>query len=681
MPRDFSVLSDRHKRRILRKDVAKSRRTAILNDNIGNFAEHRSIDNTDQIVQSTIPDVGPLDQSSDADIDMFIPSVPPLSPSFTEDENDGSTNNVLLSSPNSSGSFQFSHCSLNCSLCDDLRECFQNHHFSQKAIGDLLSILKKHGHHDLPQDARTFMKTPSNCNEKIIEMSGGKYIHFSLVENLHKIIKNHIISETEIHINLKLNINVDGLPIAKSSGSQFWPILGDVVIDNITTDPFLIGLFHSNKKPENPNEFLKFFVDEYKSIEKNGLIIEDKVYSIKLACIICDAPAKAFIANIKNHTGYHGCTKCICEGDYLERRVVFLSTDCTLRTNESFRNRTDTEHHRGPTILEELNIDMIKQLPIDYMHLVLLGVTKRVLLLWTKGNKAVRLKKNQIENLNEMYLLTSQYVPSNFQRRPRSIADIDRWKASEFRLFLLYIGPVILKNILDDKRYNHFLSLVIGIRLLSERNQSIENIDYANQLLLYYVKKFGIFFGNEYYTYNIHNLIHLPEDVRVHGALDSFSAFKFENYMFKLKQLLKTSRYPLQQIHNRIVEERNLQKKCEPYKYPLIIRKKENITGVQLQNSTLSLKPNDNCVLLENNQIVLIEKFDIINSHVVCSGRYYLDPGQFFESPCNSKTIGIYTVKQEFLSKNIISFNIESIVKKCFRIPYLEYMVIVALLH
>lgn len=87
-------------------------------------------------------------------------------------------------------------------------------------------------------------------------------------------------------------------------------------------------------------------------------------------------------------------------------------------------------------------------------------------------------------------------------------------------------------------------------------------------------------------------------------------------------------------------------------------------------------------MLLENDQIVLIENFDIINNNVICSGRYYLDPGEFFDIPCSSKTIGIYTVKQELLSKNIMSFNIESIFKKCFRVPYLQdIIVIVALLH
>lgn len=174
------------------------------------------------------------------------------------------------------------------------------------------------------------MRTPHKYDENIIEINGGKYIHFGLVDNLKRYIKNYIEAEIEIGINLKLSINVDGLPISKSTGSQFWPILGDILVDNITTDPFLIGLFHSNKKPDNPNEFLTFFVDEYKNLEKNGLILEEKVYSIKLASIICDAPAKAFIANIKVIQDIMDVQKCICEGDYLERKVIFLSTNCTL---------------------------------------------------------------------------------------------------------------------------------------------------------------------------------------------------------------------------------------------------------------------------------------------------------------------------------------------------------------
>lgn len=54
--------------------------------------------------------------------------------------------------------------------------------------------------------------------------------------------------------------------------------------------------------------------------------------------------------------------------------------------------------------------------------------------------------------------------------------------------------------------------------------------------------------------YNVHNLIHLAGDVKAHGSLDEFSAFKYENLMYKIKRKLKQSSLPLQQLHNRLVE-------------------------------------------------------------------------------------------------------------------------------
>jgi len=46
----------------------------------------------------------------------------------------------------------------------------------------------------------------------------------------------------------------------------------------------------------------------------------------------------------------------------------------------------------------------------------------------------------------------------------------------------------------------------------------------------------AILYGSEFITYNVHNLIHLPYFVQKHGLLDSFSAFRYENYLKKLKK-------------------------------------------------------------------------------------------------------------------------------------------------
>jgi len=59
---------------------------------------------------------------------------------------------------------------------------------------------------------------------------------------------------------------------------------------------------------------------------------------------------------------------------------------------------------------------------------------------------------------------------------------------------------------------------------------------------------------SELLTYNMHSLVHLSEDVKIHGKLDNFSAFPFENYMQKLKQLIRKKNDHLIQLVNRLHE-------------------------------------------------------------------------------------------------------------------------------
>lgn len=115
---------------------------------------------------------------------------------------------------------------------------------------------------------------------------------------------------------------------------------------------------------------------------------------------MCDAPARAFITYTKNHTGYFSCPKCTQEEDYI-KAMVFLETHNTLRTNESFKNRTQPEHHTGDSILEKLPIGMISQIPLDYMHLVCLGVTKRLLQFWRSGKNLLLPKECVMTKFND----------------------------------------------------------------------------------------------------------------------------------------------------------------------------------------------------------------------------------------------------------------------------------------
>jgi hypothetical protein len=106
---------------------------------------------------------------------------------------------------------------------------------------------------------------------------------------------------------------------------------------------------------------------------------------------VCDAPARAFIACTKTHSGYFSCSKCVEEGDF-EGRIVFLNESAPLRDDVSFRNKDQEEHHTGKSILENLPIDMVATFPLDYMHLCCLGVMRKLLWVWIKGPLSLQIK-------------------------------------------------------------------------------------------------------------------------------------------------------------------------------------------------------------------------------------------------------------------------------------------------
>jgi hypothetical protein len=119
-------------------------------------------------------------------------------------------------------------------LKDHLRCWTIGHHIAQTAISDLLKIIKS----DLKLIARTLFKT-ENISNKILNLSLGKYYHFELKSKLLlKLIQNDF-KGNEVNIS----VNIDGLPLTKSSGRQFWPIL--IKIDKLEKlKPFPMGIYH-----------------------------------------------------------------------------------------------------------------------------------------------------------------------------------------------------------------------------------------------------------------------------------------------------------------------------------------------------------------------------------------------------------------------------------------------------
>lgn len=292
-----------------------------------------------------------------------------------------------------------------------------------------------------------------------------------------------------------------------------------------------ISIYHGNAKPSSVSEYLKDFITESQKLIEEGFEYVGKHYKVIINAIICDTPARSYVKCVKSHNAHFGCGLCIQEGEYLHSRVLFTDLDSFKRTDDNFRQRTYEEHHVGNSPFELIDLKMVTQFPLDYIHLCCLGVMKKMFGLWLRRH--CRLTAVKIEQLSDFLVTLSTWIPEEFQRKCRSLKELEHLKATEFRLFMLYVGPAALRTILPLDHYIHFNVFNCAMRILCHPVDCFRNNQYAQDLLKYFVRKFKTLYGEENLTYNLHNLIHLSNDVLTYGSLDTFSAFPFENSMQK----------------------------------------------------------------------------------------------------------------------------------------------------
>lgn len=205
-----------------------------------------------------------------------------------------------------------------------------------------------------------------------------------------------------------------------------------IISKNCNSLLLLTGIFHGFTKPSDPNEFLQDFVNEVIVLTRNGIQLENRVFSVEISNFICDAPARSFVTCTKGHSGYFACPMCIIEGDHSHSRVIYIDKQNPARTDESFHRKVNEEHHTGRSVLENTpTLNMVRCFPVDAMHLVYLGVVRRIMIYWISGPiKDLRQSKCEYDRLCSNLCAISEDLPSDFARRPRSVQFIKRWKAS-----------------------------------------------------------------------------------------------------------------------------------------------------------------------------------------------------------------------------------------------------------
>lgn len=576
-------------------------------------------------------------------------------------------NDVAISTENNVEDINVPH---KVELTEKLKQLFLKHHVGRRLGDDLLNVLYEEGL-NVPNSTKKLLNRGKKC---IVTrtVNPGKYFHFGLKNQVLKL--SEFLKDIDV---IQLDIGIDGLPLFKSSSVGLWPILGKLI--NCKFDcVFPIGIYCGNKKPVCINSFLHDLIIELKELFASGISYENKNIAVVVRAFICDAPARAFVTGCVGHNAFHGCSRCLQVGRKVEHVTVYSDIPGERRTDDMFKSRMCPDHHSvmfriNATDLEEANINMVTQFPIDPMHLFDLGVTRKMLNALVK-----KMNSNDKTSMTNGLLSTVGYIPKEFGRTPRPIDELKRWKATEYRQFLLYTGIVVLKDIVDDDTFYHFLLIHCAYRLLCCPYSFQNNLEASENLLQDFVKFFPNIYGEKNLTYNVHNLLHVCECVREMGLLTNFSAYDFENFMQSLKKCVRKPHQILQQIRNNyedktiIIDKKEIS--CDKRKGKLL---KVNGTNCYLSYCF----PNNLCLLKDepNGDMGTIVKITRIEDSVFY-GVALSNLENVYTLPVPSKQLGIAEI-ENLEGGNEFLLDIDIIKCKMMCLPYKQKFVIIPILH
>ena len=194
-------------------------------------------------------------------------------------------------------------------------------------------------------------------------------------------------------------------------------------------------------------------------------------------------------------------------------------------------------------------------------------------------------------------------------------------------------------------------------------------------------------------SHHVHNLLHLPSEVKEFGALDVFSAFQFESYINSLKKLIRKGDKPLRQIAKRLHKLNFCINRSEICNKKFLFKNhtdgplncvehnyKEQYKILNLDLFYLNCDDNkNNCVILKDSTIVCILNIcKNQNNKLYIIGKRLIPNRNLFTTPCESQHLGIIIVKQNGCIKSWLCKNIYA---KAYKIPYKDEFIILPILH
>lgn len=245
------------------------------------------------------------------------------------------------------------------------------------------------------------------------------------------------------------------------------------------------------KEPNSDLADLYFskFIEQIYILYNEGIAVtnlRNEKVNLKFCPLVCcvDSKCRPILQNRLQFNAYYGCSWCYHKGKYCKNvsgiRYPIQQNDSSLRSHESHLkdlaivtsvDKCDERGIKGDISLSKIpNIDMVWSFPYDYMHGTLLGVDQQIYKQWTstKLKSVFKLSNNNIKMIDNR--LKCIKPTQNIHRRPRSLKDREKWKASEIKFWILCYSLPCLE---DPSTRSFDPLLIVGemhVHLIKRRN-------------------------------------------------------------------------------------------------------------------------------------------------------------------------------------------------------------------
>lgn len=374
--------------------------------------------------------------------------------------------------------------------------------------------------------------------------------------------------------NLTAIFNTDGVNLYSSSKIELWPIF--LAINELSPamrfardNMLLVGIWQGKGKPPF-RQYMNAFSQDMNRLYNNGVDVHfnNSTINVRLAvvCGILDLPAKAGVLNMTYFNGSEACITCeepgvvVKQGKGNARCYPYRSKEsrCQLRVHqevtEQMQSGTDKKRIKGFKGMSGLatlqSYDVVKGTVPDYMHGILLGITKMLLNKWFSPSES-RKRYFVVKHLKAISKrLQSIKPPNSIERLPRDLEHhYNHFKATELQAWLLYYAIPCLDGFLEEEYMRSLASFSEAVYILLGDKITQSALERADYLLDLFYSSFEELYGRGSCGLNVHNAcVHLVAYVRLWGTIWSWSCFPFEDANAMLLQSVHGTGTVLKQV-------------------------------------------------------------------------------------------------------------------------------------